>query len=69
MEGQFLSLACILWSVHEINAYPISLNVNGMEKSIQFHPDFQPIKFVRWDKFGDKFTDKKGKYYDFFSAL
>jgi len=60
MEGQFLSLACILWSVHKISAYPISLKASAVEKEIQFHPEFQSVKFVRWDKFGDKQTGKKG---------
>ena len=61
MEGQFLSLVCLLWSVNNTERNLIPLQMQAVQKSIQFSPQHRPISFIRWDKFGDKKSGKDGK--------
>ena len=62
MEGQFLSLICLLWSVNNTAQNLKPLQMQGVRKSVQFSPEYRPISFIRWDKFGDKKSGKDGKY-------
>jgi len=60
MEGQFLSLACLLWSVNNTAHNLKQIRARGIRKSIQFSPEYKPISFIRWDKFGDN-SNKDGE--------
>lgn len=61
MEGQFLSLVCLLWSVNNTVHNLVTLQTEAVRKSIQFSPEYRPISFIRWDKFGDRKSIKGEK--------
>ena len=56
MNGQYYSLLCLLWSVSKVEGYPRNVRSNTKNKWFQvmkFHPNFSPIIYVRWDRFGE----------------
>ena len=56
MNDQYYSLLCLLWSVGKVEGYPRNLHRSTTNKWFQvmkFHPNFSPIIYVRWDRFGE----------------
>jgi len=56
MNEQYYSLLCLLWSVSKVEGYPRNVGSNTKNKWFQvmkFHPNFSPIIYVRWDRFGE----------------
>jgi len=56
MNDQYYSLLCLLWSVSKVEGYPRNVHRNTKNKWFQvmkFHPNFSPLIYVRWDRFGE----------------
>lgn len=65
MEGQFLSLVCLLWSVNNTVQSLKPIQMQPVRKSIQFSPDYRPISFIRWDIFGNRRSGKNGEKFKY----